>query len=285
MQLAMLTHHLAEVGGQMWLVRLGKENRLVNCCQGFLFSKNIIKEQHLSCPHIKRPSPDKTKEPCNLRAIWPHQRESWPQSEFAWIPTVGTIFGSNFALGTISVHHQRHVAAVKPLIAAALILTQGTKRTLTGPHFSEISSVLFEAQLSADSWLWKKKFTTRSIWLMKGEKVTKVATMISQRKKVLQEMRARSKNWTSTCSIFSFYQFANSRSRTRLWEKRQISCAVIASRSIEQILLNYILHQSLGPCIFPLPKTSWAIKVSLSLWMTHIYGCIFGFLENPPHIH
>ena len=37
--------------------------------------------------------------------------------------------------------------------AAALILTQGTKRTLTGPHFSEISSVLFEAQLSADSWL------------------------------------------------------------------------------------------------------------------------------------
>ena len=56
--------------------------------------------------------------------------------------------------------------------AAALILTQGTKRTLTGPHFSEISSVLFEAQLSADSWLWKKKFTTRSIWLMKGEKVT-----------------------------------------------------------------------------------------------------------------
>ena len=162
--------------------------------------------------------------------------------------------------------------------AAALILTQGTKRTLTGPHFSEISSVLFEAQLSADSWLWKKKFTTRSIWLMKGEKVTKVATMISQRKKVLQEMRARSKNWTSTCSIFSFYQFANSRSRTRLWEKRQISCAVIASRSIEQILLNYILHQSLGPCIFPLPKTSWAIKVSLSLGMTHIYGSIFGLL-------
>ena len=52
-----------------------------------------------------------------------------------------------------SVHHQRLVAAVKPLIAAALILTQGTKRTLTGPHFSEISSVLFEAQLSADSWL------------------------------------------------------------------------------------------------------------------------------------
>ena len=75
--------------------------------------------------------------------------------------------------------------------AAALILTQGTKRTLTGPHFSEISSVLFEAQLSADSWLWKKKFTTRSIWLMKGEKVTKVATMISQLQKVLQEMLAR----------------------------------------------------------------------------------------------
>ena len=174
-QIGMKTHHLAEVGGQMWLVRLGRENRLVNCWQVFLFQNHDKRAASLVSSYkttFLGQNQGALQSPCNLTT--PERivaavgicMNSYSWCNFWCNLCIWCSSCTWYNLGTPPETRGSSQTVNSLSFAAALILTQGTKRTLTGPHFSEISSVLVEAQLSADSWLWKKKITTQSIWLM-----------------------------------------------------------------------------------------------------------------------
>ena len=157
-------------------VRLGRKNRSVNGCQVFLFFQNHHKRAASLVSSYKT-----TFLKQNQGALQSRCNPTTPErivaavgiclNSYSWYNFWCKLctwysFCTWYNLGTPPETRGSSQTVNSLSFAAALILTQGTKRTLTGPHFSEISSVLFEAQLSADSWLWKNKFTTQSIWLV-----------------------------------------------------------------------------------------------------------------------